>query len=269
MINSPNGGGGRSPDEDWNYPNYKMNHKNRGFALIFNFVDFHPYLGLKRRNGSDADVRALQAVLPELGFTVPQLGCNMTKEQVDAEIAKYAILDHSDSDCIMLIFLTHGDGKYIYTSDERMEYKKVWEAFNTRSCPSLANKPKIFILQACHKKIEQPAAFLPLKNLPLLAPTEPFVREQYFLPMYSDFILMFSTIPGFCSFRHPTEGSLYIQSLCEAFLKYNELDIHGMAAYTSRQVCYKYGNYYEHYQQPNTRQSLCRNIWFKRDPPAI
>ena len=34
---------------------YNMNHKRRGIALVFNHKNFEPRLGLKTRNGTDAD----------------------------------------------------------------------------------------------------------------------------------------------------------------------------------------------------------------------
>jgi hypothetical protein len=34
---------------------YNMNHKRRGLAIIFNHKNFDPRLGLKTRNGTDAD----------------------------------------------------------------------------------------------------------------------------------------------------------------------------------------------------------------------
>ena len=34
---------------------YNMNHRRRGYALIFNHKNFDPRLGLKTRNGTDAD----------------------------------------------------------------------------------------------------------------------------------------------------------------------------------------------------------------------
>ena len=34
---------------------YNMNHKRRGLAIVFNHKNFDPRLGLKTRNGTDAD----------------------------------------------------------------------------------------------------------------------------------------------------------------------------------------------------------------------
>ena len=49
---------------------YNMNHKRRGLAIIFNHKNFDPRLGLKTRNGTDADRDNLRLTLRQLDFEV-------------------------------------------------------------------------------------------------------------------------------------------------------------------------------------------------------
>jgi hypothetical protein len=49
---------------------YNMNHKRRGLAFIFNHKHFDPRLGLKTRNGTDADRDNLRITLRQLDFDV-------------------------------------------------------------------------------------------------------------------------------------------------------------------------------------------------------
>lgn len=49
---------------------YNMNHKRRGIAIIFNHKNFDPRLGLKTRNGTDADRDNLKMTLRQLDFDV-------------------------------------------------------------------------------------------------------------------------------------------------------------------------------------------------------
>lgn len=49
---------------------YNMGHKRRGLALIFNHKNFDPRLGLKPRNGTDADRDNLRMTLRQLDFDV-------------------------------------------------------------------------------------------------------------------------------------------------------------------------------------------------------
>lgn len=49
---------------NYDAPNYKMDHKNRGTALIINMMFFHgDKEGVKRRHGSQFDVDRLEKVL--------------------------------------------------------------------------------------------------------------------------------------------------------------------------------------------------------------
>ena len=49
---------------------YNMNHKRRGFAIIFNHKNFDQRLGLKVRNGTDTDRDNLEITLKRLDFEV-------------------------------------------------------------------------------------------------------------------------------------------------------------------------------------------------------
>jgi caspase-like apoptosis-related cysteine protease len=55
--------------------------------------------------------------------------------------------DHSDADCIMVTVLTHGEGNYLHAYDVLYSVDKLWSPFTADKCPTLAGKPKIFIIQ--------------------------------------------------------------------------------------------------------------------------
>ncbi len=55
--------------------------------------------------------------------------------------------DHSDCDCIMCIFLTHGDDGVIYGKDGTLPIQAFFDVFRGENCPSLVGKPKIFLVQ--------------------------------------------------------------------------------------------------------------------------
>ena len=79
---------------------YNMNHRRRGYALIFNHKNFDPRLDLKTRNGTDADRDNLQLTLRQLGFDVKVYNdCSFKEiEQILKELAND---DHSDADCVL------------------------------------------------------------------------------------------------------------------------------------------------------------------------
>lgn len=49
---------------------YKMDHKNRGIALILNHENFMPHMKLKARAGTNVDSDNLEKTLRKLGFEV-------------------------------------------------------------------------------------------------------------------------------------------------------------------------------------------------------
>lgn len=55
--------------------------------------------------------------------------------------------DHSDFDCFLVVFLSHGENDHIYTYDDKISVQDVTSLFKGDKCKSLVGKPKIFILQ--------------------------------------------------------------------------------------------------------------------------
>ena len=61
-------------------------------------------------------------------------------------------ISHLDSDCFACAILTHGasDG-VLYSYDEEMKLKDFTKPFEPESCPSLAEKPKLFFIQVIYR----------------------------------------------------------------------------------------------------------------------
>jgi len=55
--------------------------------------------------------------------------------------------DHSDSDCLMIVVLSHGEKHKIYCADSDYKPEMLWDSFTADVCPTLAGKPKIFLIQ--------------------------------------------------------------------------------------------------------------------------
>lgn len=62
-------------------------------------------------------------------------------------------MDHTDSDCLVVAFLSHGDKDVIYAKNGSFPTRTLWEPFYGTSCPSLVAKPKLFFIQVRFKQI--------------------------------------------------------------------------------------------------------------------
>lgn len=58
-----------------------------------------------------------------------------------------SISSHTDADCFLCVFLSHGEGNHIYAYDAKIEIQTLTGLFKGDKCQSLVGKPKIFIIQ--------------------------------------------------------------------------------------------------------------------------
>ncbi|KAM8939432.1 caspase-6 [Pelodytes ibericus] len=203
---------------------YKMNNKRRGLALIFNHEWFFWQLTLPERRGTIADRENLLRRLQDLGFEV-KLYNNLKAVDVLDKINEASAADHSDSDCFLCIFLSHGEDKHVYAYDAKVEIQMLTSLFKGDKCKSLAGKPKIFIIQACRgNQHDEPVKVV---DAPDSAVEGPITNEDivdaasvYTLPAGADFIMCYSVAEGYYSHRETVHGSWYIQDLCDLLQTY-------------------------------------------------
>ena len=62
-------------------------------------------------------------------------------------------VDHSESDCIFIAVLSHGELGILYASDHAYKPDRLWTAFNAEKCPTLAGNTKKNIFLITPKKI--------------------------------------------------------------------------------------------------------------------
>ncbi|XP_034544089.1 caspase-6-like [Notolabrus celidotus] len=202
---------------------YKMNNKRRGLALIFNQERFYWRLGLNDRHGTNADRYNLEKRLIDLNFDVR---CYENYKQVEVldKINEAAEANHSDTDCFLLIFLSHGENDHVYTYDGKISIQDITALFKGDKCPSLVGKPKIFILQACRgDRHDDPVMACDAVDSELKT-NEVVVDASavHTLPAGADFIMCYSVAEGYYSHRETLNGSWYVQDLCELLQKYGE-----------------------------------------------
>lgn len=189
---------------------YNMKHKNRGIALIFNHEHFE-IPTLKARAGTNVDCENLSTTLKQLDFDVTiHKDCKL--RDLVRHIEAVSLLDHSDSDCILIAILSHGELGYIYARDVQYKLDTLWHYFTSNNCPTLAGKPKLFFIQACQGDRLDPGI-----TMQRATETDGESSMSYKIPVHADFLIAYSTIPGFYSWRNTTRGSWFMQSLCAEF----------------------------------------------------
>ncbi|NWV09620.1 CASP6 protein, partial [Ptilonorhynchus violaceus] len=222
---------------------YKMNHQRRGVALIFNHEFFSWRLMLSNRHGTRADRNNLQRSLSDLGFEV-RLFDDLKEEDVLQKIREASMDDHSNADCFVCVFLSHGEDDHVYAHDAKIKIETITDMFKGDKCRSLAGKPKIFIIQACRgDKHDDPVIAydsIDSSNESPVSKTEVDAAGVYTLPAGADFIMCYSVAQGYYSHRDTVNGSWYIQDLCETLRKHgSSLEFTELLTVVNRKVSYR------------------------------
>ncbi len=123
------------------------------------------------------------------------------------EIRRY---DHQQYDAFICCILTHGKLNEVYGSDGlSIPIQELTGLFNGFKCHTLIGKPKLFFIQACQGNVKQPGVRPPARD-------NPPVNAQDIIdsiPIENDYLVGFSTLPGYASYRDPVQGSWYVISL--------------------------------------------------------
>nr|KAF6437116.1 caspase 1 [Molossus molossus] len=203
------------------YPIMEKSTRTR-LALIICNTEFDQ---LSRRTGADADVRGMKMLLEDLGYTV-DVKENLTALDMTAELKAFAARkEHKTSDSTFLVFMSHGIREGICGKEHSEEVSDVldintiFQTLNTWNCPSLKDKPKVIIIQACRGENE---GVVWLKDSirgsgssSSLAPGDLEYDAIKKAHIEKDFIAFCSSTPDNISWRHPKRGSLFIIKLIE------------------------------------------------------
>ena len=164
------------------------------------------------RKGSEVDLASLECLFEELGFIV-KVYSNLSQHEMEIKFRDAAKEDHSRRDMFVGVVMTHGAEKdKLQGSDGRMtSVEQLMAEFLPNSSPTLREKPKVFIFQSCRggeiPKTAQPAD----ANRPDACVDSALIRTTF--PGEADFLLAFSTPPGYVAYRNEKDGSIYIQAL--------------------------------------------------------
>lgn len=168
------------------------------------------------REGSEKDIKALRTFFEyDRGFQFREHNDLKANEMLNLAIG-LAEKDYTKFDCFFLIVLTHGNQKGILGVDESsIHIDAITGLFTAEKCPTLANKPKCFIIQACRGDEDDHGA--------VVADASAFIPPQLqSVPIESDFLIAYASPPGYASFRDKERGSWFIQKLVQVFKDYCE-----------------------------------------------
>lgn len=194
---------------------YKMDYPRRGKAVIINNKEFSYEMqkeGYGYRSGTDVDCTAIGCRLKALGFDVDRYH-NVTCVEIMKIFADVAKEDHSDADCFAAVLLSHGEQDHILGTDGKLNMKEIFQFFRANNCPSLAGKPKMFFIQACRGRQFDRGVNIDTVDAKRTYSSAFEENEVIRIPNEADFLLSYSTVPGYYSWRNSVNGSWYIQGL--------------------------------------------------------
>lgn len=210
---------------------YNMNHPNRGVCLIFDIEQFDKNRRLPRRTGSEVDSTGLHNLFRSLGFDV-FLFKDLTAKQIRSQLEYYSRIDHSKNDCFACCILTHGEHGQLWGKDAKFPIEMLFSFFLGDNCLTLVGKPKMFFVQACQgDRLDHGVPVIGLDSLDSAA---------YFrIPTHADFLIAYSTLPGFYSWRNTQDGSWFMQAVIRIFGScHREFDVLTMMTMVNHQVAY-------------------------------
>ncbi|XP_050755888.1 caspase-8-like isoform X4 [Gymnogyps californianus] len=202
---------------------YKMTSRPRGVCLILNNHNFAKAReavpepkNMKDRNGTDVDAAALKRVFSKLHFTIAEYR-DLTAEEIRKTVNVYQSEDHKDKDCFVCCVLSHGKKGIIYGVDgQEVPIQELTTSFTGQNCHSLAGKPKVFFVQACQGDACHKGVTIETDSGEQDSSVETDARFQLdCIPAEADFLLGMATLQDYVSYRSPSQGTWYIQALCQ------------------------------------------------------
>ncbi|XP_071105117.1 caspase-3-like [Haliotis cracherodii] len=236
---------------------YDLGHPDRGVALI---VCNQTFVNNKPRVGAHHDVEYFKKTFQKLGFQDIRDKYNMTADGMLDWFAAVSQEDHSERDCLAVAITSHGE-KYTQVDPRRYNVsverdtilgsqgavytEELVGMFSDQNCPSLAGKPRLFLLQACRginlddgvdlsrdldvvdavQILEPEYTVSPtpcFKDFCIVYATPPDMSVLQLClslnpstpstPCFKDFCIVYATPPGFFAFRRPSEGSWFVKA---------------------------------------------------------
>ena len=244
---------------------YNMDKTPHGIAVIINNSVFHSSVPteepLPDRRGSQVDEDNLRVTWEYLRYDVRILK-NLTASELTRQLMQIALQNHEKYDSFVCCILSHGYLDGVYGTDSKpVKINDIASLFKGNFCPTLADKPKLFFIQACRGDDEDRGVVVQKD-----AKGDSDDAFRHSLPSEADFLFGYATPPGNVSWRSPRYGSWYISKLCEVFVDYApQQDLLSMLTIVNDKVSEAYTT--QGYKQcPAPVTLLRKQVWFFGNP---
>jgi hypothetical protein len=258
---------------------YKMDHKERGIALVINIKEFDPthdpQSKLEERVWSKKDVESLRTTFEYLEFEF--ILCeNLKANEIISTIHGIASIHayRTDVDCFVCVVMSHGGEDKIMASDNiEVSFEGIMAPI--KSCESLIGKPKFFFFQSCRGNGEMESIVFPSTSNKQITSSTKLVsvvqtdKEISILEYESDLFIFYSTLPNHSSFAFvdTNKGTYFIQSVCEvlsqAYMNLpNNLSLSQMVPKINEKVIEEGMKLGKRFQLTDPRTTLTKELYF-------
>uniref|UniRef100_A0A182SF59 Caspase family p20 domain-containing protein n=1 Tax=Anopheles maculatus TaxID=74869 RepID=A0A182SF59_9DIPT len=245
---------------------YTFHPERAGIVLLINQFSFYretnpellelvPVRPLKDRKGTEVDKNALESLFNDFGYDLI-LEENITHHQI-LQAVQHAVQRIKPIHCSLIVcLLSHGqEGKVFGSNSIPVEVKAIQQLMANER---LTGKPKLLIVQACQGADLQSA--VPIPNLE----HDGLDGGEKTASVFMDFLVAWSTVPGFASIRHIEKGSWFIQELCTKLRQlYGREHIMDILTAVINDVASKRG-YGNECMVPVVQSTLSKKLYFHR-----
>ncbi|XP_058128423.1 caspase-8 [Anopheles ziemanni] len=245
---------------------YEFDPQRAGIMLLVNQFRFYretnpelvhmiPSKALKDRKGTEVDKNALVQLFTDLGYEII-LEENITHHQI-VQAVQHAVQRIRPAHCSLVVgLLSHGQEGIVYGSNSvPVEVKSIQHLMASER---LTGKPKLLIVQACQGSDLQSAVPVPTYERDSLD------SDDRTASVFMDFLVAWSTVPGFASIRHVEKGSWFIQELCTKLRQlYKSEQIMDILTSVINDVSSKRG-YGNECMVPIIQSTLSKRLYFRK-----
>ncbi|NXI64714.1 CASP3 protein, partial [Anseranas semipalmata] len=188
-----------------------MSQPRRSRALVIVNTDFCSRDGdevLRARRGAKREAEKLSKALSQLSYEV-KLVHNRTAKEIEDLYQQECGREHGDY--FVSIISSHGEEGAVFGCDCRpVKLTRIFRILSSQNCLVLAERPKIFFIQACRGGALDQGVFLETDS----GQPEPGSFSDY-LRIPPNTAVMFACSPGYGAFLNPV-GSMFLQALLRA-----------------------------------------------------